>query len=227
MARIARIVVPGYPHHITQRGNRRQETFFCNDDYQQYIDLMAKWCANLSVDIWAYCLMPNHTHLIAVPKDKDSMRKAIGEAHRRYARMINFRQGWRGYLWQGRFSSFVMDERYLLAAIRYIELNPVRAGLVTDPIAYPWSSARAHIENHDDVLVNVSPLLELVPDWKGFLKGGIQEKEYHKLRQHERTGRPLGSESFIDKLEVLLGIQLRKKKTGPKGPWKNRGNKGY
>ncbi len=118
-----------------------------------------------------------------------------------------------------------MDEHYLLAAIRYIELNPVRAGLVTEPIAYPWSSARTHIQKHDDVLVNVSPLLELVHDWKGFLKGGIQEKEYHKLRQHERTGRPLGGESFTDKLEVLLGIELRKKKTGPKGPWKNRENR--
>ena len=107
MARIARIVVPEYPHHITQRGNRRQATFFCDDDYRQYIDLMAEWCSRCGVDIWAYCLMPNHTHLIAVPQTEDGMRKAIGEAHRRYARMINFREGWRGYLWQGRFHSFV------------------------------------------------------------------------------------------------------------------------
>lgn len=225
MARIARIVVPGYPHHITQRGNRRQETFFCDDDYRQYIDLMAEWCSRCGVDIWAYCLMPNHTHLIAVPRTEEGMRKAIGEAHRRYARMINFREGWRGYLWQGRFSSFVMDERYLLTAVRYIELNPVRARLVTDPIAYPWSSARAHIEKRDDALVRVSPLLELISDWNEFLKDELQEKEYQELRQHERTGRPLGSDLLIDKLEVLLGKQLRKKKTGPKGPWKNRGNK--
>ena len=223
MARIARIVVPGYPHHITQRGNRRQATFFCDDDYRQYIDLMAEWCSRCGVDIWAYCLMPNHTHLIAVPQTEDGMRKAIGEAHRRYARMINFREGWRGYLWQGRFHSFVMDERYLLADVRYIKLNPVRAQLVTDPIAYPWSSARAHIEKRDDALVSVSPLLELIPDWNKFLKDEFQEKEkeYQELRQHERTGRPLGSGLFIDKLEVLLGKRLRKKKTGPKGPWKN------
>ena len=225
MARLSRIVVPGYPHHITQRGNRRQETFFCDDDYRQYINLMAEWCGRCGVDIWAYCLMPNHIHLIAVPKEKDSMHKAIGEAHRRYARMINFREGWRGYLWQGRFSSFVMNERYLLAAVRYIELNPVRAELVTDPILYSWSSAKAHIEGCDDKLVSVSPLLELIPDWKEFLKSGLQAKEYQKLRRHERTGRPLGNDLFIDKLEVLLGRQLRKKKTGPKGPWKNKGNK--
>lgn len=168
MARIARIVVPGYPHHITQRGNRRQATFFRDDDYRQYIDLMAEWCSRCGVDIWAYCLMPNHTHLIAVPRTEESIRKAIGEAHRRYARMINFREGWRGYLWQGRFSSFVMDERYLLTAVRYIELNPVRARLAADLAAYPWSSARAHIEKRDDALVKVSPVLELVPDWNEF-----------------------------------------------------------
>jgi Transposase and inactivated derivatives len=218
MARIARIVVPGYPHHITQRGNRRQKAFFCDDDYRQYIDLMAEWCSRCGVDIWAYCLMPNHTHLVAVPLTENGMRKAIGEAHRRYARMINFREGWRGYLWQGRFHSFVMDERYLLAAVRYIELNPVRARLVVDPTAYLWSSARAHIEKRDDALVRVSPLLELIPDWNEFLKGELQEQEkkYQELRQHERKGRPLGSGLFIDKLEALLGKQLRKKKHGQK-----------
>ncbi len=116
-----------------------------------------------------------------------------------------------------------MDERYLLAAVRYIELNSVRARLVTDPIAYPRSSARAHIEKRDDALVRVSPLLELISDWNEFLKDELQEKEkeYQEFHQHERTGRPLGSGLFIDKLEVLLGKRLRKKKTGPKGPWKN------
>jgi len=100
MARIARIVVPGYPHHITQRGNRRQETFFSVDDYRQYIDLMAEWCSRCNVDVWAYCSMPNHIHLIAVPQTKEGLRKAIGEVHRRYARMINFREGWREHIWK-------------------------------------------------------------------------------------------------------------------------------
>lgn len=145
------------------------------------------------------------------------MRKAIGEAHRRDARMINFREGWQGYLWQGRFSSFVMDEQYLLAAVRYIELNPVRAGLVTDPIAYPWGSARAHTGKHDDVLVNVSSLLELVPNWKEFLKGGIQEKEYQKLRQHERTGRPLGVNRSLTGLMSCWGYSFGRKRPDRKG----------
>ena len=223
MARIARIVVPGYPHHITQRGNRRQETFFSDEDYRHYSDLMAEWCGRCGVAIWAYCLMPNHTHLIAVPPAENSLRTAIGEAHRRYARMINFREGWRGYLWQGRFFSFVMDERYLLAAVRYIELNPVRARLVSDPAAYPWSSARAHMEGRDDNLVSVSPLLGMIPEWKEFLGEALESpEEYRELRQHERTGRPLGGELFIDKLEELLRRQLRRRKPGPKGPWKHR-----
>ena len=97
MARIASVVAEGMPHHITQRGNRRQKTFFSDEDYAAYIDLMPQWCGKYAVDIWAYCLMPNHIHLIAVPEKKDNLRLAIGEAHRRYSRRINFRQGWRGH----------------------------------------------------------------------------------------------------------------------------------
>lgn len=109
MARLARVVIAGYSHHITQRGNRRQQTFFNDRDYQAYIDLMAEWCWKCAVEIWRYCLMPNHAHLIAVPSDAGNLSSAIGEAHRRYSIMINFREGWRGFLWQGRFSSFVMS----------------------------------------------------------------------------------------------------------------------
>jgi len=123
MARIGRVVATGLPHHITQRGNRRQQTFFSEEDYREYITLMSEWCKHCNVEIWAYCLMPNHVHLVAVPASEDDLRRAIGEAHRRYTRYINFLKGWRGYLWQGRFSSYPMDETYLLAAARYIELE--------------------------------------------------------------------------------------------------------
>ncbi len=126
MARLARVVIPGLPHHVTQRGNRRQQTFFNDGDYAAYLELMSEWCREEGVEIWAHCLMPNHVHLIAVPKSENGLRRAIGEAHRRYTRRINFREKWRGYLWQGRFASFIMDEPYLLAAVRYVELNPVR-----------------------------------------------------------------------------------------------------
>ncbi len=103
------------PHHITQRGNRRQPTFFCDDDYAAYLDLMAEWCGEQGVEIWAYCLMPNHTHLIAVPQTEDGLRRALGEAHRRYTRHINFREKWRGYLWQGRFASSCRSAWFLVA----------------------------------------------------------------------------------------------------------------
>ena len=133
MARLARVVAPGLPHLVTQRGNRGQPTFFCDEDYRGYLELMGQWCGAHKVKIWAYCLMPNHVHLIAVPQSADGLARAIGEVHRRYTCMVNFREGWRGHLWQGRFASFVLDKPYLLTAARYVELNPVRAGWSTHP----------------------------------------------------------------------------------------------
>ena len=214
MSRIARVVAPGYPHHVTQRGNRRQETFFCDDDYRLYMQLMAEWCSLHGIAVWAYCLMPNHVHLIVVPQTEDSLRLAIGEAHRRYTRHINFRENWRGHLWQGRFSSYVMDEKYLLAAARYVELNPVRARLAADPASYPWSSAGAHSKGANDGLVIAEPLLTLVDDWMSFLTGGLPEEEYEELRKHERTGRPLGNAKFREMLENRLGKIVTPQKGG-------------
>lgn len=138
------------------------QTFFGDEDYLAYLGIMAEWCTKYEVQIWAYCLMPNHVHLIAVPKTKDGLNLAIGEAHRRYTRRINFREGWRGHLWQGRFSSFILDENYLLACTRYVELNPVRAGLVENPEAWRWSSAAAHTKRKDDILVRTKPLLAMI-----------------------------------------------------------------
>ncbi len=216
MARMARVVAPGLPHHITQRGNRRQETFFSADDYRLYKNLMAEWCQRCGVEIWAYCLMPNHVHMIAVPEHEDSLSRAIGEAHRRYTVAINSREDWRGFLWQGRFASAVMDEQYLLTAARYVELNPVRARLRRRPETHPWSSARAHLAGTDDELVRVSPLLDLVPNWAAFLAGGLDEEAAETLRAVERTGRPLGSKAFIGKLERRLNRPLAKRRPGPK-----------
>jgi putative transposase len=217
MARIARAVAPGIPHHVTQRGNRRQQTFFSDDDYQAYLELMAEWCTKFQVQTWAYCLMPNHIHLIVVPQTKDGLNLAIGEAHRRYTRRINFREGWRGHLWQGRFSSFILDQRYLLACTRYVELNPVRAGLVTRPVDWRWSSAGPHSKRKDDILVKTKPLLEMVKSpWKKFLSADARESEMALFRKHERTGRPMGDDAFIEKLEQLLDRNLKPQKPGPK-----------
>ena len=216
MARIARVVAPGLPHHVTQRGNRRQKCFFSDDDFRAYLDLMAEWCAHYGVAVWSYCLMPNHVHLIAVPETEAALGLAVGEAHRRYTRRINIREGWRGHLWQGRFASFPMDERHLLAAARYVELNPVRAKMAKRPGDYAWSSAKAHLAGRDDRLVKASPLLEMVGDWPAFLAGGLDEAERDTLRRHERTGRPLGDEPFVKRLETALGRSLMKRKPGPK-----------
>ena len=125
MARLARVVVPGYPHHVTQRGNRRLPTFFSPEDYRAYVEFLAKHAAAEGLAIWAWCLMPNHVHLIAVPETEEALAGAIGEAHRQYTRRINFREGWRGHLWQERFFSCVLDGPHALAAARYVERNPV------------------------------------------------------------------------------------------------------
>jgi putative transposase len=145
MARLARVVAPGLPHHVTQRGNRRQQTFFSDDDYATDTALLAEHCAAARAAVWAWCLMPNHVHLILVPPEADSLRASLGEAHRRYTRHVNSRAGWRGFLWQGRFASCPMDEAHLLTAARYVERNPVRAKLARRPRDWRWSSARAHL----------------------------------------------------------------------------------
>lgn len=216
MARIARVVAAGVPHHVTQRGNRRQQTFFSDSDYEAYRALLAQACRKAHVSVLAYCLMPNHVHLILTPRDEDGLRAALSETHRRYSREVNFREGWRGYLWQGRFASFPMDENYLLACARYVELNPVRAKMVARPRDWRWSSARAHLTGRDDALVTVSPLLDRVDDWKAFLGERLDTAQRDAIRAGERTGRPLGALAFVRKLEKKLDRSLTRRKPGPK-----------
>jgi putative transposase len=134
----------------------------------------------------------------------------------RYTQIINLRKNWRGFLWQGRFSSFPLDKTYLLIAARYVELNPVRAGLSQQPWDYKWSSARAHLEGKDDLLVKTAPLLKMAGDWQSFLGIGVREEDLALLRSRERTGRPLGSERFVKRLERLLGRVLRRQRPGRK-----------
>jgi putative transposase len=201
---------------VTQRGNRRQRTFFKDADYAEYRGLLAESCRRCGTQVLAYCLMPNHVHLILVPADEFGLRDALGEAHRRYTRTINFREGWKGHLWQERFHSFVMDERHLLAAARYVERNPVRARLCARPQDWPWSSATAHLARGDDSLVTVRPLLELVPGWEAFIGEADPEHFGELLRAHASTGRPLGTDAFVESLEQRLRRPLKRQKPGPK-----------
>ncbi|MBN2224383.1 MAG: transposase [Deltaproteobacteria bacterium] len=214
MARLARVVAPGFPHHVIQRGNRRQQTFFSDEDYRTYLRLLFQYCNKYSVEIWAYCLMPNHVHLVVVPHTNEGLAGAIAGTHRSYTNSINTREEWQGFLWQGRFSSYPMDEQYTVAATRYIEMNPVRAKLVKQPQDWQWSSARAHIDRKEDGLVTIQPLLGMVGNWEAFLK---EEQSYTTdIRNHAKTGRPLGSRNFISKLEKKLNRELFKTKPGPK-----------
>ncbi len=216
MARIARVVVPEHPHHVTQRGNRRMKTFFCDADYRRYIELMAGACKAMGTEVWAYCLMPNHVHLVMVPADADGLRATLGEVHRRYTRHVNNRHNWRGHLWQERFYSFPMDASHLLAAVRYIERNPVAAGICARPEDWPWSSAVAHMRGSDDRLVRVHPMLQQVSDWQGFLESKTSDVPRSTIEKHLRTGRPLGSSDYVRSLEVRLGRTLAPQRRGPR-----------
>ncbi len=153
---------------------------------------------------------------VVLPGSEDGLRRALGEAHRRYTRHVNFRQGWRDHLWQGRFASFPMDERYLMRAARYVELNPVRARLCRAAWRWPWSSAAAHVAGKDDSLVRVGPLLERVGHWREFLHAGLAAEEADLFRCHERTGQPLGPARFLERIEKTLGRVIRPHKRGPK-----------
>ncbi len=206
----------GVPHHVVQRGNRRQPVFFSTADYKAYLRIMATWCRKEQVEVWAYCLMPNHVHMVAVPENEQGLARAVGEAHRRYTVRVNQRENWRGYLWQGRFSSYPLDEQYLLAAVRYVEQNPVRARLVERAWQYEWSSAAAHVRKRDDVLVKVKPMLGRVAHWRDYLGTEPDSTDTEMLRRHLRTGRPLGSPEFVESLEAKVGRALVPRKRGPK-----------
>jgi putative transposase len=218
MARLPRIVVPGHPHHVTQRGNRRSRVFFDDGDYALYIDLLSEAALKAKTEIWCYCLMPNHVHLIAAPSDNDGLRDTFADAHRRYTGHINARLRVTGHLWQGRFGSVVMDESHLLNAVRYVSLNPVRAKLVEQAQDWRWSSVAAHLSGKDDKLVKVAPILERYGDFATFLgESAADDPGFKCFRQSETTGRPLGSEEWMGWLEKMTGKVLKPQKRGPKG----------
>lgn len=216
MARLARVVVPGVPHHVTQRGKTGQKTFFSDKDYETYLGLLAEQAKRAGTQVLAYCLMPNHVHLVLVPRDNDGLRRALAETHRRYARMVHARRSRGGQLWHERFHSFPVDGEWLLAAVRHIEQNPVRARLVRRPRDWSWSSARAHLTKRTDGLIKPGPLARRVRDWSKFLAEGLEGDALEKVRSHVRTGRPLGSPEFVAGLERQLRRTLAPQRRGRK-----------
>ncbi|MBI2685202.1 MAG: transposase [Acidobacteria bacterium] len=145
MPRIARIVVPGIPHHITQRGNNRRQVFFTDRDYSLYFRLLREYAQRFELSIWGYCLMPNHIHLIAVPHLPDSLSRTLGRTHADFARIANIQNDTTGHFWQARYYSCPMDDSHTWSALAYVERNPIRAGLTTTAASYIWSSAKAHL----------------------------------------------------------------------------------
>ena len=216
MARLARAVFPGHPHHVTQRGNGRAQTFFCDEDYVLYRDLLGEHCAAANVEIWSWVLMPNHVHLILVPGDDDGLRRALSVVHRRYAGHIHARLKRTGHFWQGRFGCVAMDEEHLGAALRYVALNPVRAGLAERATDWPWSSIHAHLGPLDDGITNRDPVLSRYPDFAALLAAAEDEELSARLRKAERIGRPIGDTAFLDRLERDSGRVLRPAKRGRK-----------
>lgn len=223
MARLARVVIPGLPHHLTQRGNRRQEVFFSDGDRTAYIDIVRESAERFGVRIWAWCLMPNHVHFVAVPKSERSLALCFGRAHTRYTRMINFREGWRGYLWQGRFASSPMDPAHTYHGVRYVERNPVRARIVRLPWRYEWSSAAFHAgEREGDPLVGREARLgEMVGDWREYLGEADAAEMLEAIRRETPVGRPLGDGRFVRRLEAKIDRGLMRRPPGR--PRKRRG----
>ena len=216
MSRIARIVVPGVPHHVTQRGNRRDPVFLEPGDYALYKDLLGQSCRKFGVEVWAYCLMPNHVHLILVPRDAVGLATAMARTHRLYVGFFNARARQTGHLFQGRFGSVAMDEAHLIAAARYVALNPVRARLVARARDWPHSSVAAHVAGEDDGVAIVRPLLDRIPRFADLLDGDADDPDFAVLRNSETIGRPLGRASFVEAVEKQLGRKVTPEKRGRK-----------
>jgi putative transposase len=212
MPRKARIAVPQVPHHITQRGNNRQDVFFVDDDRRIYLSILKEQSEKYGLEILGWCLMTNHIHLIARPSTPESLAKAVGRTHFLYTQNINYLHRRSGHLWQNRFYSCPLGRQHFWQVLRYVEQNPVRARLVRQAWKYPWSSVMAHLSGKDETELLNMPYWQQISaqvDWKQALEK-IQPKEMvQRIRLNTHTGRPLAGDSFISKLEKVLNKRLR------------------
>ena len=217
MSRVARIIIKGLPHHVTQRGNYQQVIFSNRQDRSRYLALIQKYAREFKTEILAYCLMLNHVHFVAIPHEKECFSKTFSVAHMRYSHYYNAKQKTKGHLWQGRFYSCVLDEHHTLAAIRYIERNPVRARLVDKPWEWEWSSAATHTYGKKSaiILYDISKIIGLEhKDWQGFLDNCEPPGSIKEIKACTRGGRPFGSERFIAELEKKLQMRLSPSRRG-------------
>jgi putative transposase len=234
MPRVARIVVPGLPHHVVQRGNNRQDVFFVDDDRRAYLKFLLEESRLHGVEVLGWCLMTNHTHQIVVPTRAESLARAIGRAHWRYAQYVNRLHKRSGHVWQNRFYSAAFEWEHLSPVMRYVECNPLRARLCRKPWLYPWSSAAAHCDEAADASGLIDPrrwttLIDASGvQWRGMLLDPLEKPELTRIRSTILTGRPLASDGILARLETKLGRRLRalpvgrpktaKRKPGRAGP---------
>jgi putative transposase len=249
MPRVARIVIPGAVHHLTQRGNNRQDVFFADNDRAAYLAFLAAQCHRYGVSLLGYCLMTNHVHVVAIPRTADALAKAFGRAHWFYAQHINRLHKRSGHLWQNRFFSHPVDDEHAPLIMRYVEENPVRAGLCRIPSRYAWSSAAAHCAKapsappkrsaraakpapHANLMLDLDAWRRLYPpgDWEAQLRSAAErdgDGDVHRIRRALRTGRPLASDAWLARLEKTLGRALRPRPIGrpnkPKGERRSKG----
>jgi len=216
MPRIARIIAPGYPHHVTQRGNNRMTVFFDDEDRQIYLDILTLYAQKNSLQIWAYCLMDNHLHLVAVPEKEHSLARGVGLTNQVYTQYLNRKLNQSGRIWQNRFFSCIVENnQYLWAVARYVECNPVKAGLIGSAEEYPWSSAKAHLSGENNPLLHQSAWLDPAEQdsYADYVKNSDTEIE-NEILKATKTGRPFGTEFFIDEMEISLNRSLRPKPLG-------------
>ncbi len=218
MPRLPRTVFANLPHHVTQRGNRREDIFFTDEDREAYLSWLKEYSDKHQVEILAYCLMTNHVHLVAVPATEEGLQRVLKPLHMRYAQRINRERGWKGHLWQGRYFSSPLDDAYLWAAVRYVERNPVRAGIVNRAENYRWSSAAAHCGNEIDSLITPksswNKKFSSIDDWSAWLAEGDETEEIQILRTNIEKGLPCGTEGFIKRLSKLVGRELEYRPQG-------------
>jgi len=219
MARIARIALEGIAYHITQRGNARQQVFFDDADHQLYLDLLTRYSTESRLAIHAWCLMPNHVHLIGIPERPNSMSAALRRTHADFARHFNLKHRTCGHVWQARYFSCPLDRNHFWNAMAYIELNPVRGGIVSRPEDFRWSSAapragRAAVPR----FLQLSPWREKFnsDEWQSLLRSIDRDKDGfgERLACAGLSGRPLGDQAFVDSLEDRTQRTLHLRKVG-------------
>ena len=223
MPRRARIRFPGIPQHVIQRGNNRAACFFADDDYRYYRQCLSDGTQRYGCAIHAYVLMTNHVHLLVTSETEEGLSLMMRYLGSRYVQYVNYVYRRTGTLWEGRYKSCLIDsERYLLTCYRYIELNPVRAGLVADPADYPWSSYAAHALGKHDILVQDHPLYCALGDanatrqaaYRDLFRAQVDEASINTIRDSISTGVALGGERFKREIELALGGSVRPKERG-------------